>query len=168
MTTREQFIGAVGKALGRSELPAAPAPLRYCHTVHMDVMKDSNQDELARAFLEYSKTTGADIYETTRDTLNETVRQAIEQCRPGAIIAANDTMLKELLPGLALKTNRTICLRIERDSREENVRFAEKAAVGIAVAKLALAESATVLFFSHENCGRSVTLLPESNVYIIP
>lgn len=168
MTIREQFIRAVGKALGRSELPTAPVPLSYCHTVPMGVMKDSDQDELARAFIEYSKVIGADIFETARDALRDTVRQAVDLCGPGAVIAANDPLLRELLPALALATKRTIRFWNEGEPREEKIRFAERAALGIAVAKLALAESATVLFFSNENCGRSVTLLPESNVYIIP
>jgi L-lactate dehydrogenase complex protein LldG len=168
MTTREQFIGTVRKALGRSELPAAPVPLAYRHTVHTDVMKGSDQDELARVFMDCSKEIGANVFETTKERLNDTIRQAIEQCRPGAVIAANDPLLKELGPALASATNRMVRFWNAGAPREEMVRFAEEAAVGIAVAKLALAESATVLFFSHEGCGRSVTLLPESNVYIIP
>jgi L-lactate dehydrogenase complex protein LldG len=168
MTTREQFIGTVRKALGRSELPAAPVPLAYRHTVHTDVMKGSDQHELARVFMDRSKEIGANVFETTKERLNDTIRQAIEQCRPGAVIAANDPLLKELGPALASATNRMVRFWNAGASREEMVRFAEEAAVGLAVAKLALAESATVLFFSHEGCGRSVTLLPESNVYIIP
>ena len=168
MTTREQFIGTVRKALGRPELPAAPVPLAYRHTVHTDVMKGCDQDELARVFMDCSKEIDASVFETTRERLNDTIRQAIEPCRPGAVIAANDPLLKELGPALASATNRMVRFWNAGASREEMVRFAEEAAVGIAVAKLALAESATVLFFSHEGCGRSVTLLPESNVYIIP
>ncbi len=168
MTTRKQFIGAVSKALGRSELPAAPVHLAYRHTVHTDVMKDSDQDALARAFLDCSKEIGAEVLETTKNRLTDTIRQAVEQCRPGAIIAENDSLLQELSPALALATDRTVRLWNAGDSREEMIHFAEQAAVGIAVVKMALAESATVLFFSHEGCGRSLTLLPESNVYIIP
>jgi L-lactate dehydrogenase complex protein LldG len=168
MTTRKQFIGAVSKALGRSELPAAPVPLAYRHTVHTDVMKDSDQDGLARAFMDCSKEIGVSVLETTKDGLTDTIRQAVERCRPGAVIAAHDPLLQELSPALALATNRAVRLWNAGDSREEMVHLAEEAAVGIAVAKLALAESATVLFFSHEGCGRSLTLLPESNFYIIP
>jgi L-lactate dehydrogenase complex protein LldG len=168
MTTRDQFIGTVSRALARSALPAAPGKPSYRHTVHTDTLKDSGQEELARVFIDTSKAIGADIYETTRDALKNSILQAVLQCRPGAILAANDPLLRDISPALALATSRTVRLWDTGDSCEENVRFAEKAAVGIAIARLALAESATVLFFSHEGCGRSVTLLPESNVYIIP
>jgi L-lactate dehydrogenase complex protein LldG len=168
MTTRERFIGAVSSALGRFALPAKPGALRFRHTVHTDVMKDCSQNELARAFIEYSKTIGVDVFETTEGGLIDTIRQAVDQCTPGAIVAANDPFLSEICKTLASTTGRTVRLWNTGDSCEEDIRFAEKAAVGIAVAKLALAESATVLVFSHQGCGRSVTLLPESSVYIIP
>jgi L-lactate dehydrogenase complex protein LldG len=168
MTTRDQFIGTVSRALGRSELPAAPGQSSYRHTVHTDTLKDSGQDELARVFIDTSKAVGADICETTRDALKDSILQAVAQCRSGPILAANEPLLKDLGPALALAASRTVRLWDTGNSCKDNVRFAEKAAVGIAIARLALAESATVLFFSHEGCGRSVTLLPESNIYIIP
>jgi L-lactate dehydrogenase complex protein LldG len=168
MTTRDQFIGTLSRALGRPTLPAAPGYPNYRHSVHTDVMKDSCQEELARAFIDASKATGADVHETTSDALKDSILQTVAQCRPGAIIAANDPLLRDLSPALALATGRTVRLWNAGDSCEENVGFAEKAVIGIATARLALAESATVLFFSYEGCGRSVTLLPESNVYIIP
>ena len=65
-------------------------------------------------------------------------------------------------------TDRTVDIWNAGGTPQDNIRIAERAAVGIAVAKMALAESATVLVFSHSGCGRSVTLLPESVIYIIP
>ena len=52
-------------------------------------------------------------------------------------------------------------------SREENIANAEQASVGIAKAELALAESGTVVMFSHLGSGRSVSLLPAYTVTII-
>ena len=43
----------------------------------------------------------------------------------------------------------------------------ERAKVGIAVAEMALAETATSLLFSHLGSGRSVTLLPENSLIVI-
>jgi len=168
MTTREQFIGVIRKALGRAEPPDTPAPFTYRHSVHADVMKDWSQDELARAFIEYSKTIGAGVFETTRDALNDAIRKAVGECESGPIILANDALLNEIHIATALEANRTVRVWNTGDSWENNVHFAEKSAVGIAVAKMALAESGTVLLFSHNGCGRSVTLLPESVIYIIP
>jgi L-lactate dehydrogenase complex protein LldG len=168
MTTREQFIGAISKALGRAELPPEPAPLTYRHTVHANVMKGWSRDDLARAFIEYSKTIGAGICETTREELNHAIREAVAECVPGPVLLANDALLGDLNTVAALEMDRSVRVWNTGDSRENDIAFAEKAAVGIAIAKMALAESATVLLFSHNGCGRSVTLLPESVLYIIP
>ena len=56
MTARKPFIGLISQALGRTETPAAPAACPCPHTVHTDVLKGRSRDELARAFIEYSKT----------------------------------------------------------------------------------------------------------------
>jgi L-lactate dehydrogenase complex protein LldG len=168
MTTREQFLGAIGKALGRTALPAEPARPDVRHSVHTGVMKDWSKDDLARAFIEYSGTIGARTVETTREELNAAVRNAVDACGPGPVVLADDPLLDELRTADALAGSLKVHVWDTDESREKNVLFAEKAAVGIAVAEMALAESATVLLFSHRGCGRSVTLLPESVIYIIP
>ena len=165
MTAREQFIDVIRKALGRTETPAR---FTYRHCVHTDVMKESSRDELARAFIEYSETIGAGVCETTGEGLNRTIREAVSECAAGPVILENHALFRELDTIATLEPGRAVRLWNTEDSRENNIRFAEKAAVGIAVAKMALAESATVLLFSHKGCGRSVTLLPESVIYIIP
>ena len=168
MTARDHFMGRISRALGRAETPATEPRFAWRHSVHTDVMKEWSPDELARVFIEYGETIGIGVYETTREELNDTIRTAVENCRPGPVIVANDPMLSELCTADALEKIRKVRVWKMEDSRENNIRFAEKAAVGIAVAKMALSESATVLLFSHEGCGRSVTLLPESVIYIIP
>jgi L-lactate dehydrogenase complex protein LldG len=168
MTTRDQFIGTISSALGRSKLPTSPGTLALRHSVHRDVMKDYGPDELLRTFVENSRSTGTEVLETTHDKLIDTIRLAMEQCKPGAIVAADDPWLRENCTAIASQTKRSVRLWNTEDSSEDNIRCAQRAAVGIAFARLALAESGTVLFFSQEGCGRSVTLLPESNVYVIP
>ena len=168
MTTREQFMGVIRKALGRTETPPNAPRFMYRHTVHKDVMKDWSQDALAHSFIEYSRIIGANVCETTREELNPAIRKVVGECAPGPVILANDILLEELNTEAALATERAVRIWRAGGTREDNIRFAEKAAVGIAVAKMALAESATVLVFSHNGCGRSVTLLPESVIYIIP
>jgi len=168
MTIREQFIGMVSKALGRAEPPAIPAPFTWRHSVHADVMKDWSPDDLARAFMECSRTIGASVFHANREDLNDTIRTAAGECGSGPIIMADDSLLNELNVVHTLEKDRTVRVWNTADSRENNLRFAEKAAIGIAAAKMALAESATVMLFSHGGCGRAVTLLPESVIYIIP
>jgi L-lactate dehydrogenase complex protein LldG len=168
MTARDHFMGGISRALGRAETPTAVPRFTWRHSVHADVMKDWSPDDLARAFIEYGKTIGIGFYETTREELNRTILTVVGECGPGPVIVARDPLLSELGTADALEKTRKVRVWKTEDSGENNIRFAEKAAVGVALAKMALSESATVLLFSHEGCGRSVTLLPESVIYIIP
>jgi len=168
MTAQKQFIGTLSRALGRTEPPAAPAEFICRHSVHKDVMRGWSQDQITRSFVEYSKIIGADVFETSREELNDAIRNSVANCASGPIVLANDPLLNELHTTAALETDRTVCVWNTEDTRENNIRFAEKAGVGVAVARMALAESGTVLLFSQNGCGRSVTLLPESVIYIIP
>ena len=168
MTTQGEFIGTICEALGREKPLATPERPPFRHSVHTDVMKDFSQEDLARMFIDCGETIGVSVFETTRAELNEAIRTAVKECGFGPILLANDDLLNDLQTAEALKTDRTVQSWDTGESREYNVGFAEKAAVGIAVAKMALAESATVLLFSQAGCGRSVTLLPESVIYVVP
>jgi len=168
MTTREQFVEVIARALGRAE-PAMDPGLPACrHAVHTEVMKDWSKEDLTRAFIENSRTIGAQVIEATRDQLNTAIRKAVDMCGPGPVALADDPLLNEICTADSLEESREVSVWGTGESREKNVLFAEKAAVGIAVAEMALAESATVVLFSHQGCGRSVTLLPESVIFVIP
>jgi L-lactate dehydrogenase complex protein LldG len=130
-------------------------------------MNGWSRDELARAFLEYSRKIGTAVCETTRDALNAAIRDAVLECGSGPVILANNPLLNALDTAAALQDCRAVRVWGRNNSREDNIRFAERAAVGIAVAEMALAESATVLLFSQKGCGRSVTLLPKSVIYVV-
>lgn len=150
-------------------MPSTPPQLHYRHTVHTDVMKESGPDELATAFIEYSKTIGAEVVETSRDTLNESLTRLVgELANNGDVVVADDPLLKKIKLVETLARKRRVHTWDVKKSWDDNVNFAEKAAVGIAVAQMALAESATVLLFSRGGSGRSVTLLPASTIYVIP
>ena len=151
-----------------TEPPAALATFICRHSVHKHVMKDWSQNEITRSFVEYGKIIGVDAFETSREELNDAIRNSVANSASGSIVLADDPLLNELHTVAALETGRTVYVWNTADTRENNIRFAEKAGVGIAVAKMALAESGTVLLFSQNGCGRSVTLLPESVIYIIP
>lgn len=168
MTTRGQFMSRVSRALGRAGTPEKVPGFSWPHTVQKEVMQDLDREGLARVFAERSREIGVALFETHKKRLNDTVRISLEEVGCGPVILAKDPLLDLLDTASALQEDREIGIWNSGEGREEAICFAEKAVAGIAVAALALAESATVLLFSHEGCGRSVTLLPESVVYIIP
>ncbi|MFP3490168.1 LUD domain-containing protein, partial [Staphylococcus sp. SIMBA_130] len=51
---------------------------------------------------------------------------------------------------------------------QENVSFAERAGAGIVFSDITLAESGTVTLFNDRYNGRSISLLPETFIAIVP
>lgn len=168
MSNRDQFIGNVSKSLGRDSVPKSVESLEYRHQVHQDIMAGWSQEQLAEAFIEYSKIIGVDVYETTSTSINDTLKDALVGLQANDVLLADDPQLRDWHTAEFLRQHYNVEAWNTKESREENIRSADRAQVGIAVATLALAESATVLLFSEGGNGRSVTLLPEATIYIVP
>lgn len=168
MSTREQFVGNASKILGRDAVPKSVNPLEYRFQVHQEIMADWSPEQLAAAFIEYSKAIGVDVYETTSTSINDTLKDALVALQANDVLLADDAQLRDWQTAEMLRQQFSVEVWNTNESREQNIRNADRAQVGIAVATLALAESATVLLFSEGGNGRSVTLLPEATIYIVP
>jgi len=168
MTARDRFMDEVRKALGRSSRLEEAPPFAWRHSIQKDLIKDRTRDELVHLFLEYGRTIGIDGIETAMEGLNESIRRAVKDYGPGPVILEEHPLLDDLGTADSLRKDAEVRVWDTGSSREDSIRFAEKACVGIAVAEMALAETATVMLFSHRGCGRSLTLLPESVIYIVP
>lgn len=166
--TRERFISRISNCLGRNKVPAQPSPLQLLHDCHNDFMKDASRDELADVFIRNSKLSGASIYQCVTEDLNHTIVQAVRDFGGGEVLLADQAIFQEqeTLAELQSCCDLVNCWDLTM-SREQNIANAEKAAVGIAKAEYGLAESGTVVLFSHRGTGRSVSLLPTSTVTVI-
>lgn len=165
---KEKFIKRISKCLGRNTVPEAPTPLIIPHDVHHDYLKDVGLDELEETFTKNAEASGTTVYQCELDDLNETIITAVTAFGNGPVVMADQDFFTEHGTFDLLKKH---CdqLKIwdQTLSREENIAYAEQASVGIAKAELALAESGTVVMFSHLGSGRSVSLLPTYTVTII-
>jgi L-lactate dehydrogenase complex protein LldG len=165
---KEKFIKHISNCLGRDSIPDAPTPLVIPHAVHHDYLKDAGIDELEKIFIENAEASGTTVYQCNSGDLNETIVKAVAAFDNGPVILADHDFFCEHGTLEVLK-NHFDQLKIWdlSLSREENIANAEQASVGIAKAELALAESGTVVMFSHTGSGRSVSLLPTYTVIII-
>ncbi len=168
MSSREQFIGTISKSLGRDSVPKSVDLLEYRHRVHQEIMAEWSQEQLAAAFIDYSKTIGVDVYETKSTSINDTLKDALAVLKANDVLLADDPQFRDWQTAEFLCHQYNVEVWNANESREKNIQNADRAQVGIAVAKLALAESATVLLFREDGNGRSVTLLPEATIYIVP
>jgi L-lactate dehydrogenase complex protein LldG len=167
MIHREEFIAHISACLGRTA-PQQPPKLSYQHDVHEQVMAGWSQEKITESFMEYSRAIGVTVVETVKQHLNETLISTVATLGGGACLLAHEPLFKEMQTRAELSAHFSINVWDVERSRQENVQKADKAKVGIAVAECALAESATVLLFSCGGAGRSVTLLPEAAIYIVP
>lgn len=169
--TEEQrsFIGRLSNALGREKIPDTPPSFQLPHDVHHSYLKGATTRELTETFIENCKTVGTTIHRSPdREHLNSSIIEAVNEFGGGSILVADDEYFKETGTIDTLKTTFPEVDRWDLSlSREENISKAEKAAIGIAKAEMALAESGTVILFSHLGSGRAVTLLPTYTITII-
>jgi L-lactate dehydrogenase complex protein LldG len=168
MTNRNEFIGHISACLGRDDLPPQPSRLPYQHNVHTKVMAGWRQEKIAAAFMDYSRAIGVTVVETLKQNLNETLASTATALGSATCLLADEPLFEEMRTRVVLSSHFPVEVWDVSASRQENVQRADKAMVGIAVAECALAESATVLLFSRGGAGRSVTLLPEAAIYVVP
>lgn len=166
ITGKKQFISRVSDCLGRITVPEKPTELVYPHHMQRQYLAGASSQELLDTFVTNAQAVGIGIHQCSETDIGATIVQIIREIG-GPVILANDPLLagetKELL-GREFDE----CHVWDTDaSHEENMGRAEEAKVGIAVAEMALAETATSVLFSHLGSGRSVTLLPENSLIII-
>jgi len=165
---KEKFIKHISNCLGRDSVPDAPTPLVIPHSVHHDYLKDVGIDELEKTFIENAEASGTSVYQCDSGDLNKTIVKAVAAFGNGPVILADHDFFSEHDTFEVLKDHfDQLKIWDHNLSREENIANAEQASVGIAKAELALAESGTVVMFSHLGSGRSVSLLPTYTVTII-
>ena len=163
---KEKFIKRISNCFGRNTVPVDPRPLSIPHTHHY--LKDVDMDELEKIFIKNTEASGTTVYQCGSGDLNKTIIKAVAAFDKGPVVLADQDFFSEHDTFEVLK-NHFDQLKIWdlTLSREENIANAEQASVGIAKAELALAESGTVVMFSHLGSGRSVSLLPAYTVTII-
>lgn len=167
---RDSFLGSLTAKLGRElntqgvERPSLP------YTPHYDVMAGFSQQALADALLEYTKNNlGSLGVSCNKEELNETLTSICNGFGAGKIIVSGDSRLAELQVANSLKLQFEDVYTWDLDQANDvNIKQAEQAKVGIVFAEQALAESGTMVLHSAASYGRSVSLLPEASIFLIP
>jgi L-lactate dehydrogenase complex protein LldG len=165
---KEMFIAHVSDCLGRDKLPSAPAPFKLPHDVHHQYLKDADLEELKAVFRTNSEATGTTVYECALEDLNATLLTAINGFDKGKVLIADHLFFQEQGVIKAMQEEiADLYLWGTTKSREENMANAETAMVGITMAEMGLAETGTVILFSHRGSGRSVSLLPTYSITVL-
>ncbi len=168
ITGKESFIAHVSRCLGRDKLPDASAPFTLPGNAHQKYLKDADRNELKRVFKENSEVNGTVVFECAEADLNATLIEALELFDKGSVIIGDHSYFREQGVIDALQKQVADCYLWDiGKSREENVGNADAAMVGITMAEMGLAESGTVILFSHRGSGRSVSLLATYSITVV-
>ncbi|MFD2213513.1 LutC/YkgG family protein [Metabacillus endolithicus] len=168
---RDSFLSTVAEKLGRERRKTVTKP-QWTTTPQFEVLKDASQDELVEVLKKHCEVIHTQFIETSSDKLTEKIREVFEQYEVASVVTWEDERHKEfgLAENLLEKLpQENIDVHIwDPALKEKNIEAAEKADVGITFSDITLAESGTVVLFSSENKGRSVSLLPKTYIAIVP
>ncbi|WP_254118892.1 lactate utilization protein C [Bacillus sp. FJAT-29790] len=169
---RDLFLSKIAGRLGREKVSAGVERPNWNFTPQDEVLKGANLDELLEVLKAQCKNIHTDIFVTDKLGLSKAVKNIVSDYGSGPVVTWKDSRFDEY--GLSplfqqLWPEENVEFHEWDSSRgEENVKFAERANVGITVSDITLAESGTVVLFSSKDKGRTVSFLPAKSVIIIP
>lgn len=161
---REAFLKKVANSLGRDSVLKQVEPPKYQYQPQHKVYAKATTEDLIAILQEHCRKIHTDYYRTSTDHLKETLRTAIEAFGGGPVMITKDERFKEY----GLEQFLRDAYEWNPELGDENIAIAEKMQVGITFSEMTLAESATVVLFSSPEKGRSVSLLPNTYIAIIP
>jgi L-lactate dehydrogenase complex protein LldG len=169
---REAFLQKIATRLGHEPRSSGVSPPDWQHQPQWSVFKGYSQDELLEVLKLQCQRIHTDIVETTVHQLAATLKQVVVNYGGGTVVTWEDPRFAEFGLSSLLREewpNENIDVHIWNPSvGQKNIEYAEKANVGITFSDVTLAESGTVVLFSGNGKGRTVSFLPKTYVAIIP
>ncbi|MGE8081265.1 LutC/YkgG family protein [Peribacillus loiseleuriae] len=167
MYNKESFLNNVAEKLNRKRRTENVRKPKWTYTPQYEVLKNSSTDELVDVLKNQCKVIHTQLIETTSSELNEQIQTVFKQYGVNSVVTWRDERFSEYGLDKALRKEWPNVHVWDPVLKEKNINAAEKADVGITFSDITLAESGTVVLFSHANKGRTVSLLPKTYIAII-
>jgi L-lactate dehydrogenase complex protein LldG len=169
---RELFLDKIASQLGRPRNSTPVARPNWKYHPQDEVLKEASQDELVVILREQCKKIHTTLYTTDLKELPSTLNKTVADFGGGSIVKWKDERFSKWgLDSLINKewpSHGNDVYEWDYTKGTENISKAEKANVGITISEITLAESGTVVLFSDENKGRTVSFLPRTYIALIP
>ncbi|MBG0916275.1 lactate utilization protein C [Exiguobacterium sp. SRB7LM] len=162
ITNREDFLQRIAKQLGR-EVQLTPPKREYTHRPQDAVLKGASEEELLETFRMVATRIHTDLVECESANLDDTLRLLIERYDGTKILAENDARISTWAP----TTSETFAWW-DSSQPESSRELATRADIGITIADAAFAESATIVQYAKPGKSRTISLLPQDHIAIIP
>ncbi|MCI1856894.1 MAG: lactate utilization protein C [Sporolactobacillus sp.] len=162
---RDIFLAKVAGKLHRT--PGEPTDLPdWTNQPQRAVYRGATQNELKEIFKRACEPVHTTVNETDAAGLAAEVAHAIDAYGAGSIIATDDDRFAAF--GLDALLKKYGALTWKAAMGRSMIEQASKANIGLSICDVALAESASAGFFNDGRKARSVSLLPEKSIVIIP
>ncbi|PYZ94158.1 lactate utilization protein C [Salipaludibacillus keqinensis] len=168
---KDKFLNNVANRLGRKRRKEGVELPKWSKLPQYEVFDGLSQDELLAQFVLQCDSIHTNVVVTSFEELGKIFPEVIEDLGGKSIVHWKDPRFQEygLLEALN-KEKEEGCSIYEwnPDLGQRNIDKAEQANIGITFSDVTLAESGTVVLHSDNGKGRSVSLLPEKYLAIIP
>ena len=169
---RDEFLNQIANQFGRSRISSPIERPKWKFQPQNEVLKDTNQDELLEVLTEQCQRIHTNIHVTDLKGLVGTLNDVVVNFGGGPIVTWKDERftkwgLDSLFKKEWPEKNMDV-YEWDFSKGKDNIHKAENANVGITISEITLAESGTVVLFSDENKGRTVSFLPASYIALIP
>jgi L-lactate dehydrogenase complex protein LldG len=162
---RDSFLKKIADKLNRT-LGEAPEKPKWVHTPQEHVYEDYSDDQLVEMMKHACEPIHTKVFETTSDELAKQLDTLIEKYGAGKIVATKDARFNEF--GLKDVLDKYQVYTWNYSEGHKNINKAAEAAIGLSICDVMLAESATAGLFNDKDKARSVSLLPETSIVIVP
>lgn len=167
MDNRSAFLNTIAQALGRPLRFEPQADTLPVNSYANERLTELSQQQRCDAFIQFASDVMLVRCELTSEAqAPEAALRLCEELGHKSVVLSGDSRLVEL--GITERLQQE-CNAVVWDPTRgaENVTQAEQAKVGVVYAEYGLTESGGVVLFSALERGRSLSLLPESSIFVL-
>lgn len=162
---RDKFLKHLSTAMGRpTQIEPQPMP-KPVTDGPVTRFTDLSQADLCDLFAKNAELMTIDVFHATPETAAAKLVELCNQYGGGDVIQNKDERLDNL--GLTEALANNFNTYVWSTDAEENVKFAEKANIGVVSAEYGLCETGGIVLFSTPEKGRLASLLPDKSIVVV-
>ncbi|BDH63036.1 lactate utilization protein C [Lysinibacillus sp. PLM2] len=169
---RDSFLKRISSRLSKNDWTKEIEKPKWKYNPQDKTLEDKNADDLLEIFKEQCKNILTDLIVTNKLELMDSIKAIVSSYGGGPIVTWKDDRFTTY--GLSqlfnenFKEENIAVYEWNHTLKDENIKFAEQANVGIMISDITLAESGTAVLLYNKDRGRSISFLPTTSIIIIP